>query len=104
MLEAGDEAVFGPFAAVDVQHHPLAVNIGDLQMLGLLQPRAAGVDGGEEGVVVWGSDAAQQAADFFTAEHGGQLLLALGMDESKGMPVAVKDILEEEADPAIADP
>ena len=47
--------------------------------------------------------AAQKPPDFFAAKHRGQLFLALGMDESKGMPVAVKDVLEEEADPAVAD-
>jgi len=103
-LRQRDETIFGSFAAVDVEHHAGAIDIGDLQMLGLLQAQTAGVDGGEESVVVWGSDAAQQAADFFTAKHRGQLLLALSVDEFQRMPVAVQDVLEEEADPAIADP
>ncbi len=99
-----DEAILEAFPAVDVQHHPLAVDIGDLQMLGFLQAQTAGIDGGEEGVVMRGAYAAQEPPDFFTAEHRGQLLLALGMDQFEGMPVAMQDMLEEKPQPAVADP
>ena len=46
------EAVFGALTAVDMDHFALAVDIGDLQMLGFLQSQTAGVDGGEEGAVM----------------------------------------------------
>ena len=103
-MRQGDEAVFSALAAVDVEHHPVAVDIGDLQMLGFLQAQPTSVDGGEESIVVRGARTPQEPADFFTAEHGGQLLLALSVDDFQRMPVAVQDVLEEEADPAIADP
>ncbi len=76
-----EEAILGAFPAVDVQHHALAINIPHLQMLGFLQAQTAGIDGGEEGVVMRGAYAAQEPPDFVTAEHRGQLLLALSMDK-----------------------
>ena len=45
-------AVPGPLAPVDVEHHPVAVDIGGFQMQRLLQAQAAGIDGGEIGAVV----------------------------------------------------
>ena len=49
-------AVLGALAAVDMDHHARAIDIGDFEMESLVQAQAAGVDGGEVGVVVEGFD------------------------------------------------
>jgi len=46
------EAVLGALAAMDVDHHALAVDVGDLQMLRFLQAKATRVDRAQEGVVM----------------------------------------------------
>ena len=47
----GNIPVLGALAAMDVDHHPLAVDIGDLQSERFRDPQAAGVDGGKASVV-----------------------------------------------------
>jgi len=53
------KAVLGAFAQVDVEHHALAVDVGDLEGERLGQAQAAGIDGREEGIVVQGRDVAR---------------------------------------------
>ena len=66
-LRQRDIAVLGALAAVDMDHHALTVDIGDFEMAGFVKPQAAGIDGGEIGVVVQGFDVGQNATDFFNA-------------------------------------
>jgi hypothetical protein len=51
-----DVAILGAFAAVDMDHHAGAIDIGDFEMESLVQAQAAGIDGGQIGVVVEGFD------------------------------------------------
>ena len=62
-----DVAVLGALAAVDMDHHALAVDIGDFEMKAFVKTQAAGVDGGEIDVVVEGFDVGQNVSDFFDA-------------------------------------
>jgi hypothetical protein len=62
-----DVAILGALAAVDMDHHARAIDIGDFEMESLVKAQAAGVDGGKVGVVVEGFDAGKKAADFFEA-------------------------------------
>lgn len=51
---------------MDVAPHAVAVEVGDLEVLGFLELQPAGVDGGEEGVVVGGAytdDKARKVAE-----------------------------------------
>ena len=73
-------------------------------MLGFLQSQTAGIDGGEEGAVVPGPDAAEDGAHLFEGQHGGQAPLGLCADQIERMPIALQDMEEEEADTAVADP
>ncbi len=103
-VRKGDIAIFGTFAAVDVDQHALALDVGDLQVERLLEPQPAGVDGGEEGVVVRRLHTPEDASDLFHAEHGGEAVLVLRPQDVEDVPVALKDVLVEETDAAVADP
>lgn len=47
--------------------------------------------------------AGEDRAHLLAGEHHGEALLAVGADEAEGVPVAAQHVLEEEADPAVAD-
>ena len=49
-------AVLGALAAMHMDHHPLAVDVGDVQIKRFMQPEAAGIDDGQIGFVLRGSD------------------------------------------------
>ncbi len=60
-----DIAVLGALAAVDMDHHARAIDIGDFEMECFVKAQAAGVDGGEVDVIVEGFDVGQDVADLF---------------------------------------
>jgi hypothetical protein len=96
-------AIFGALAPVDMDHHTGGVDIGDFEMETFVKPQAAGVYGGKIGIVLEGFDAGQNAADFFHAKNGWKSSFGLGSEDSEDVPVALQDVLIEEAYPAIAD-
>jgi hypothetical protein len=100
----GNVPILGPLAAVDVDHQAGAVDVGDFQVQPLLQPEAAGVDRGEEGVVVGCADTAQYPADLRDAQDGRELPLALCPQELEQRPVPLQHLLDGEPDPGVADP
>lgn len=62
-----DVAVLGALAAVDMDHHARAIDIGDFEMARFVKAQAAGVDGGEKDVVREVLDVGQNATDLFAA-------------------------------------
>ena len=60
-------AMLGALAAVDMDHHAGAIDIGDFEMESFVQSEAAGVDGGEVGIVVESFDVGKKASDFIDA-------------------------------------
>jgi hypothetical protein len=62
-----DVAILRALAAVDMDHHAGAIDIGDFEMESFVQSQAAGVDGGEVGIVVESFDVGKKASDFFDA-------------------------------------
>jgi hypothetical protein len=106
-LEGGlgerDVAILGPLAAVDMDHHAGGVDIGDFEVEAFVKSEAAGIDGGEIGVILEGMDLGKNTSDFFTAENGREASFGLGTEDSEDVPVSLEDVFEEEADAAIAD-
>ena len=96
-------AIFGALPTVDMDHHAGGVDIGDFEMESFVKPQAAGVYGGKVGMVLEGFDAGQNVSDFFHAENGRESSFSLGSEDSENVPVALEDVLVEEAYPAIAD-
>jgi hypothetical protein len=97
-------AIFGTLSTVDMDHHAGGVDIGDFEMESFVKPQAAGVYGGKIGIVLEGLDSGQKASDFFHAENGRKSSFILGAEDSEDVPVALEDVLVEEAYAAIADP
>ena len=98
-----DEAVFGAFAPMHVDHHALAVDVGDLQILRFLQAQAAGVDRGQKGAVVRRPDAAQDRPHLLAAQDRRQARLALRAQDVEEMPAALQHVHEVEPNAAVAD-
>jgi hypothetical protein len=98
-----DIAVLGSLSAVDVDHHPGGVDIRDFEVEAFVESEAAGVDGGEIGVILEGMDLCKNGSDFFGAEDGGEASFGLGTEDTEDVPVTLEDVFEEEANAAIAD-
>src|SRR4051794_37509545 len=83
----GDEAVLGALAAMDVDHHPGAVDVADLEVEGLGESEAEGVDGPEIGAVVGRADGGDEATDLVGGEDVGEALLPRDAEAFEGGPV-----------------
>ena len=81
----------------------LAINGGDLQEEGFMEPQSQAVDGGKVDLVVEGGGSREESSDFLNTEPSGETVGGLRAHERKGVPVALEDVLVEEADATIAD-
>ena len=100
----GNEAVLGPLAPMDVDHHPAAVDIGYLQMQGFGKSKSAGIDGFDKHQVAEGADTLENLADFILTENLRQFSFDLGSQIVEQMPIPFEDIGEKESDSTIVDP
>lgn len=98
-----DVAVLGALAPVDMDHHAGRVDIGDFEVETFVESEAAGIDGGEIGVILEGFNLGQKASYFIDAQDGGEASFGLGSEDSEDVPVTLQDVFVEEANPAIAD-
>ena len=98
-----DIAVLGALAAMDMDHHALAIDIGDFQMKSFVKAQTAGVDGGEIDVVVEGFDAGQNASEFIDAQDSGQAVFVLSPQDREDVPIAHQNVDVKKANPAVAD-
>ena len=99
----GDVPVLGPLAAVDMDLEALAINVGDLQEEGCLEPETQAVDGGEVDLVVRGGSRREEPPDLLHTEDSWKPVRSLRAQERAGVPVALEDVLVEEANTAIAE-
>ena len=68
-----------------------------------METKAAGIDGGQVGVVVGSVDARQDFSNFFLAEYGGETMFRLGADNIEDVPIMLQDVGVKETDAAVAD-
>ena len=99
----GDVPVFGPLAAVDMDLEALAIKVGDLQEEGFLEPETQAVDGGEGDLGVHGGSRREEPPDLLHTEDSWKPVRSLRAQEREGVPVALEDVLGEEANTARAD-
>ena len=106
-LEGGkgerDVAILGALPPVDMDHHAGGIDIGDFEVETFMESQAAGIDGGEIGVILEGFDLGKNGSDFFDAENGREATFGLGTEDSEDVPVSLEDVFEEEAYAAIGD-
>jgi hypothetical protein len=81
----------------------LAVNVGDLQVEGFVEPESQAIDRGEVDLIVQGGGSLEQTSDFLGTEDGGEAVFGLSANERQGVPVALEDIVIEEPDATVAD-
>ena len=81
----------------------LAIDVGDLQEEGFMEPESQAIDGGEVDLVVEGCGRLEEPPDLLDTEHGGETVCGLSAHERQGVPVALEDVLIEEADATVAD-
>jgi hypothetical protein len=91
----GDVAVCGALPAVDMDLKALAVDIGDLQGEGFVQPESSARDGGEGSLIVQGGSRLEKTSDLLKAEDGGETVCGLRAHERQGVPVTLQDMLGE---------
>ena len=99
----GDVPVFGALAAVDMDLEALAIDVGDLQVQGFMEPESQAIDGGEVDLVVQGGGGREEPPDLLHTEDGGETVGGLRAQERERVPVALEDVLIEEANTAVAD-
>jgi hypothetical protein len=98
-----DVPVFGALAAGDMDLKALAIDVGDLQGQGFMEPEAETRDGGEGDLVVQGGGGRKEPPDLLHTEDSGELVGGVRAEEREGVPVALEDVLGEEADTAGAE-
>jgi len=79
---------------------PLSVSY---RVLRSREPEAQAVDGGEVDLVVQGGSGRKEPPDLLHTEDGGEPVGGLHAKAREGVPVALEDVLVEEADTAGAD-
>ena len=89
---------------MDMNTFALRINIGYLKEQGLMEPKAAGVNGSQIGFILDGINRVDNGPDFFEAQDGGKGLFSFGMDEFEGVPLTFEHVNEKELDTAVADP
>jgi hypothetical protein len=98
-----DVAILGALSTMDMDHHAGGIDIGDFEVEAFVEPQAAGIDGGQIGVILEGMDLGKNTSDFLTAENGRKASFGLGSEDSEDVPVSLEDVFKEEANAAIAD-
>jgi len=88
---------------VDLDLETWAIDVGDLQEEGFRESESQAIDGGEGDLVVQGGSGRQEALDLLHTEHGGETVRDLRANERQGVPIALEDVLREEAEAAIAE-
>jgi hypothetical protein len=81
----------------------LAIDVGNLEEEGFMEPEAQAVDSGEVDLVVEGGGRLEEPPDLLNTQHGGETVGGLRAQERQRGPVAWEDVLVEEANTAVAD-
>ena len=83
-------AVCATFAVLDVNHHPSAVNVADLQTSQFCVPNSGRVESHEYGAVKRSGSGVDELCDFFLAENRGQAVRLLGIRSVGNAPPSLE--------------
>lgn len=99
----GDVPIFGALPTMDMDLEARAINVGDLEGEGFMEPEASTIDSGEVDLVVQGGGGREEPANLLHTKDGRETVVGGRAHERKGVPVALEDVLIEEADATVAD-
>ena len=99
----GDVPVFGALHPMDMDLETRAIDVGDLQGEGFMEPESQAVDGGKVDVVVQGGGGREEPPDLLHTADGWETVGGVRANEREGVPVTREDVLREEADATVAD-
>jgi hypothetical protein len=99
----GDVAVFGALAAMDMALEAWAIDVGDLEEEGFVEPESQAIDRGEGDLVMHGGGGHEEPLDLFHTEDRWKPVCGLRANEGEGVPVTLEDVLVEKANAAVAD-
>jgi hypothetical protein len=88
---------------MDVDHHPGAVDVADLEVEALAESEAERVDGPEVGAVVGRADGGDEPSDLLDGEDIGEAFLPGDAEAFEGGPVSRCGVRIEELDAAVSD-
>jgi hypothetical protein len=88
---------------MDMDLEALAIDVGDLQGQGFLEPEAQAIDSGEVDLVVQGGGGVEEPPDLLHTEDSWETMGSLSPQEREGVPVALENVLIEEANATGAD-
>lgn len=99
-LRQWDVAILGTFAAMDVDHHPPAVDVSDLQVEPFLQAESQRVHGPKESGHPHGRAGIEDLLDLFSSDDFRQRFDVLQFGFGERFPVSPASASEEELDAA----
>jgi hypothetical protein len=88
---------------MDVDHHPRAIDVADLEMQPLAEPEPQRVNGPEIGPIMGRADGGDEATDLIDGEDIGEPLLPGDAEPLEGRPIARNGVRREELDTAVGD-
>src|SRR5262249_34045455 len=94
---------FWALSAVGMDPEALPPHIRGPQGKGFMESESQAIDGGEVDLVVQGCRGGEEPPDLLHTEDGGETVRGLSPKEGEGVPVALEDVLIEEADATVAD-
>ena len=102
VLGKGQESVLRPLAAMDMDLHSLAVDIGYLEKETFLEPQSEGIHREKVRVVMKCSYFRKNSENLLPAQDAGQAFFRLSFEKFEDVPVFFQDIQIEKLDSAIA--
>jgi hypothetical protein len=88
---------------MDMDLEALAIDVGDLEGEGFVEPESQAVDGREVDLVMQGCGGLEQTPNFFHTEDSREAVCGLSANQRQGGPITLEDVLREEADTTGAD-
>jgi len=88
---------------MDMNEHPVAVDVAHFQVECLLETKPACVDSEEIGVVVGSTYRGEEFYDLLFGEDGGKDLRALSFQVAENVPLTMQDLLEKEFEGTVTD-
>jgi hypothetical protein len=102
-LRKWDVAILVSFPVPHVNHHPLAVDVSNLEVNPFGYTQSAGIDGIQANPKAWTTNMPQDLVHFGNAKHRRQLPFSRGAYQVQRSPLSSKGMHEKELDAGTGD-